>query len=201
MTFTVLLSVLLHGITARPGGRRYVEPNSPARPRAAPAAGAARSRPTIGERDARPMQTGTAPSADQDGDVSAAIDRRLAGRQGAHRRIDPDQAGAAAGHRQPLLVDTRPAFQRLAFGVVPGAIVVERNHLEWRLDPTSEHRPAPTAIGHRGPIVVFCQEGYASSLAVESLQDLGVVDVHDLVGGFAAWAAAGQPTADDESLS
>ena len=62
--------------------------------------------------------------------------------------------------------------------------------LEWRLDPTSSHRH-PAAVGHRGPIIVFCQQGYASSLVVASLADLGVPDVHDMAGGFEAWVAAG----------
>ena len=126
-------------------------------------------------------------------DETSAIDRRLATARARIDRIGPGEAARlqAAG---ALLVDTRPQFQREQFGVVPGAILVERNHLEWRLDPTSAHRH-PAAVDHRGPVVVFCQEGFSSSLAVESLQDLGVGDVHDLDGGFAAWAAAGLPTA------
>ena len=126
-------------------------------------------------------------------EATSAIDRRLAAARARIDRIGPAEASRlqAAG---ALLVDTRPQFQRDAFGIVPGAILVERNHLEWRLDPTSEHRH-PAAVGHTGPVVVFCQEGYSSSLAVESLLDLGVVDVHDLDGGFAAWAASGHPTA------
>lgn len=89
-----------------------------------------------------------------------------------------------------ILVDTRPAAQRAEHGEIPGALAIERNVLEWRLDPTSEHRH-PALVGHEGPIVVLCQEGYASSLAVASLVALGVPDVHDLAGGFAAWQAAG----------
>jgi rhodanese-related sulfurtransferase len=91
-----------------------------------------------------------------------------------------------------LLVDTRPEWQRREFGEIPGTVYIERNHLEWRLDPTSAHRH-PAAVDHVGPIVILCQEGYASILAVGSLTDLGVPDVHDLAGGFAAWSAAGLP--------
>ncbi len=91
-----------------------------------------------------------------------------------------------------LLVDTRPEWQRKEFGGLPGAATIERNHLEWRLDPTGDFRH-PAAVGHVGPIVIVCQEGYSSTLAVGTLQDLGVPDVHDLAGGFQAWAAAGMP--------
>ncbi len=89
-----------------------------------------------------------------------------------------------------LFVDTRPEGQRREHGTIPGAVEIERNHLEWRLDPTSEFRH-PAVIGHAGPIVVYCQEGYSSILAVSTLVALGVPDVHDLGGGFEAWAAAG----------
>ena len=123
--------------------------------------------------------------------MTSTIDARVAEVRTRISLVDAPTAHAlqAAG---ALLVDTRPEAQRRAFGTVPGAIVVERNVLEWRFDPTSEHRH-PAAVGHTGPIVVFCQEGYASSLAVASLADVGVPDVHDLAGGFAAWEAAGLP--------
>jgi rhodanese-related sulfurtransferase len=69
---------------------------------------------------------------------------------------------------------------------LPGAIVIDRNVLEWRLDPTSEHRiPEATDIKRR--IVVVCNEGYQSTLAAATLRDLGLVNVTDLIGGFQAW--------------
>jgi rhodanese-related sulfurtransferase len=91
-----------------------------------------------------------------------------------------------------LLVDTRPLEQRRRHGVIDGAVLIDRTVLEWRLDPTSADRH-PAAIGHTGPIIVFCQEGYSSILAVGTLNDLGVRDAHDLGGGFDAWVAAGLP--------
>lgn len=91
-----------------------------------------------------------------------------------------------------LLIDIRPQFQRERWGLIPDALVIERNHLEWRLDRTGDWMH-PTVAAHKGPIVVFCQEGYASILAVASLVDIGVSDVHELAGGFAAWTAAGLP--------
>jgi rhodanese-related sulfurtransferase len=105
--------------------------------------------------------------------------------------LDPIDA-AALRTRGALFIDTRPVAQQAEFGCILGAIAIERNVLEWRLDPTSPHRH-PTVAAHVGDIVVFCQEGYASSLAVATLADLGVADVHDLAGGFAAWAALGLP--------
>jgi rhodanese-related sulfurtransferase len=123
--------------------------------------------------------------------MTSAIDRHLEKARRGISIVRPEAAAElhAAG---ALLVDTRPAAQRAEFGQIPGAVVIERNVLEWRLDPTSEHRH-PAAIDHTGPIVVFCQEGYSSSLAVASLTALGINEVHDLAGGFAAWAAAGLP--------
>lgn len=112
----------------------------------------------------------------------------------ARARISLLDPAAAAQRRDQgaLFVDTRPVEQRRVHGVIPGAVVIDRNVLEWRLDPDGEHRH-PDTVGHTGPIVVFCQQGYASSLAVASLLDIGVDDVHDLAGGFDAWVHAGLP--------
>lgn len=106
-------------------------------------------------------------------------------------RVTPEQAHAAF-HDGALLVDTRPDFQRDADGAIPGALVIERNHLEWRLDPGGEAR-VPEAIGYDVRVVVLCDEGYASSLAAASLLDLGLSRATDLIGGFQAWRAAGLP--------
>ncbi|MDL5157134.1 rhodanese-like domain-containing protein [Actinomycetospora termitidis] len=92
------------------------------------------------------------------------------------------------------LVDIRPGWQREREGEVPGAVVIERNHLEWRLDPTSDAR-VPEATDHDVAWVVLCSEGYTSSLAAAALQDLGIHRATDVVGGFAAWREAGLPTA------
>ena len=92
-----------------------------------------------------------------------------------------------------LLVDIRPQAQRAEFGEIPGAIVVERNVLEWRLDPSSPNRH-DAVTGPQQDIVVVCQAGYASSLAAASLLELGLSRATDLVGGYEAWAKAGLPT-------
>ena len=92
-----------------------------------------------------------------------------------------------------LLVDIRPAAQRAVEGSVPGALVIERNVLEWRLDPTSDAR-LPQATGHDVEVIVLCSEGYTSSLAADALRDLGLHASADVIGGFVAWAAAGLPT-------
>ena len=89
-------------------------------------------------------------------------------------------------------MDIRPQAQRAAEGVVPGALHVERNVLEWRLDPGSGRR-LPQATGYDQQVIVMCSQGYASSLAAASLQDLGLVNATDLAGGFLAWARAGLP--------
>jgi rhodanese-related sulfurtransferase len=92
-----------------------------------------------------------------------------------------------------VLVDIRPAAQRAREGEVPGALVVERNVLEWRFDPTSDAR-LPEATGYDVEVVVLCSEGYTSSLAADALRSLGLVRATDVVGGFQAWVAAGLPT-------
>ena len=76
---------------------------------------------------------------------------------------------------------------------MPGALVVERNVLEWRFDPASDHR-LPEATGYDVEVIVLCSEGYTSSLAADALRSLGVWRATDLIGGFRAWAAAGLPT-------
>ena len=108
------------------------------------------------------------------------------------RRLDPTEAQQAIA-RGAVLVDIRPAAQRAEHGEFPGAVVIERNVLEWRLDPRSDAR-LPIADSYQLEVIVACQEGYTSSLAAASLQDLGLHRATDLAGGFAAWQAAGLPT-------
>ncbi len=91
-----------------------------------------------------------------------------------------------------LLVDIRLSEERLAQGAIPGALPISRNHLEWRLDPTCDAR-IPQATGYDRQIIVFCVEGYTSSLAAAALQDMGLPNATDLDGGFMAWAKAGLP--------
>jgi rhodanese-related sulfurtransferase len=85
--------------------------------------------------------------------------------------------------RGALIVDTRPVEQRRRDGELPGAVVIDRNVLEWRLDPTSPHH-IPEVTGSDVEIVIVCNEGYSSSLAAASLQDLGLTGATDLDGGF-----------------
>ena len=109
---------------------------------------------------------------------------------GARRHIErvrpEDLAAVAAGGG--LVVDIRPAAQRAAEGGLPGAVVVERNVLEWRLDPEGDHR-LPQVTGFDQQVVVVCSEGYASSLAAASLHELGFRRAADLDGGYRAWQA------------
>ena len=106
----------------------------------------------------------------------------------------PAQAFAEHTGAGAVLVDIRPASQRAADGEVPGSWIIERNHLEWRLDPASPARlPWVTGYDHR--IIVLCQEGYTSSLAAAALLDLGLSASTDIIGGFSAWTEAGLPTA------
>ena len=87
-----------------------------------------------------------------------------------------------------IVVDIRPVAQRQTEGEFPGAIVVERNVLEWRFDLSGSHRLPEVSDGDQA-VVVVCSEGYASSLAAASLADLGYSRAADLVGGYQAWSA------------
>ncbi len=107
------------------------------------------------------------------------------------RRVDARQA-AAEQAQGALLVDTRTETQRANQGEIPGAIPIDRTMLEWRLDPTSPSR-IEQATDHQIRVIVVCAEGYSSGLAAASLQDLGLVNATDLIGGFEAWKAAGLP--------
>ena len=118
------------------------------------------------------------------------IDAVLAVARSRLTRLSPAQAQLAA-RSGALLVDIRPQAQRAAEGEIPGAMIVERNVLEWRFDPAAAAR-LPVA-GYYLRVIVVCSEGYTSSLAAASLQDLGVHRATDLEGGFRAWHAAGLP--------
>jgi rhodanese-related sulfurtransferase len=127
------------------------------------------------------------PSAD---DLVASARRRV-GRTAPEDLADVTAAGG-------LIIDIRPAAQREEEGPLPDALVVERNVLEWRLDPNGAHR-LRDVTGVDQPVVVACSQGYASSLAAESLLALGFRNVTDLIGGYQAWSAwanAGQPTSE-----
>jgi rhodanese-related sulfurtransferase len=117
----------------------------------------------------------------------SAIARLLTECQHVLDRVEPEdlEAVTAAG---ALVVDMRPVQQRLRDGEVPGAVVVDRNVLEWRLDPTSPYRLALADDPDRR-VVLVCNEGYSSSLAARKLQQLGLRRATDLAGGFTAWAA------------
>lgn len=119
------------------------------------------------------------------------VDELLAEARSRLRRVEPREVPERA-RAGAVLVDTRPASQRDRDGAIPGALVIERNHLEWRLDPASPAR-VPEATGHDVEVVVFCDEGYSSSLAADSLRALGLHRATDMIGGFQAWRAAGLP--------
>ena len=121
------------------------------------------------------------------------IDDVLASARARLQRLSPLDAHAAIAENGALLVDIRPAAQRASEGTIPGALVVERNVLEWRIDPTSDAR-LPVATGYDVQVIVVCSEGYTSSLAAAALLDLGLWRATDVVGGFQAWRAAGLPT-------
>ena len=115
------------------------------------------------------------------------IDRVLDDARSRLRRLSASEVPAALA-RGALLVDIRPRAQRDQEGNVPGALVIERNVLEWRCDPTSNAR-LPQAVDDDVEWVVLCSEGYTSSLAAASLLDLGLHKATDVVGGYHALKA------------
>jgi len=123
--------------------------------------------------------------------MGATIDKVLELARSRLARVDARQA-AAEHAKGALLVDTRTESQRAKQGEIPGALVIDRTVFEWRLDPTSPTR-IPQAKDHQIRVIVICSQGYSSSLAAASLQDLGLVNATDVIGGFHAWREAGLP--------
>ena len=121
--------------------------------------------------------------------MQSRVDRAL---QRARARLDRLSAAEVpnAVARGAILVDIRPAAQRAAEGTVAAALVIERNVLEWRCDPTSEAR-LPQAVDDDVEWVVICSQGYTSSLAAVALQDLGLHRATDVVGGYQEMARTG----------
>ena len=138
-----------------------------------------------------------------------SINQILDRQRGLLKRLTPEQAHTAYTTRTPssssstpstpfsVLVDIRPAAQRATEGSIPSALIIERNVLEWRLDPQNYARltePAGITDNYDNEVIVFCSEGYTSSLAAAALKELGLSRATDVVGGFKAWKAAGYPT-------
>jgi rhodanese-related sulfurtransferase len=119
------------------------------------------------------------------------IDELLAEARSRLVRLTPQEA-LAAQSAGAVLVDTRSERDRAAEGALPGALVVERTVLEWRLDPASEN--ALPEASYDAHVVVVCSDGYSSSLAAATLQQLGITRATDLIGGFRAWKSEGLPT-------
>ena len=123
------------------------------------------------------------PDVDPDG-THHSIDEILDAARSRLDRVEPDQLETerAAG---ALIIDIRPIDQRERDGPLPGALIIDRNVLEWRLDPTCAHHIAEIT-SHEMRIVIVCNEGYQSSLAAAELHDLGLHRATDLIGGFQA---------------
>ena len=107
-------------------------------------------------------------------------------------RLTPQEAALARANGA-LIVDTRDSEDRRAEGVIPDSFKVTRDTLEWRADPTSD-LPHPVLSDFSRTLIVVCNDGYGSSLAADSLRELGHVRAGDLIGGYRAWKAVGLPT-------
>ncbi|MEV0156596.1 rhodanese-like domain-containing protein [Micromonospora sp. NPDC050686] len=126
--------------------------------------------------------------------MSPGVDALLEQARAGLRRLTPQETVEAV-RAGALLVDTRTDAQRREQGELPGAIVIDRTVLEWRLDPASAWR-IPEATAYDREIVVVCRQGYSSSLAAASLQVLGLRAATDMIGGVEAWQEAGLPMSD-----
>jgi rhodanese-related sulfurtransferase len=118
------------------------------------------------------------------------VDDLLAEARAGMHRVAPAELPAARDSGA-LVIDIRPVEQRRRDGDLPGAIVIDRNVLEWRLDPASPHRIEGAAYDRQ--VIVVCNEGYSSSLAAHTLRRLGIAGATDLIDGFQGWLAAGRP--------
>ena len=149
--------------------------------------------PVPGKADAldreRPVHLRQSP--DRAGTLS--IEQVLSAARSRLQRLSPGETYEAAAGTEAILVDIRPESQRAIEGSIAGALVVERNVLEWRFDPASSTR-LPVATDHDLQVIIFCSEGYTSSLAAAALQDLGLWRATDMIGGFRAWRETGLPT-------
>ena len=119
----------------------------------------------------------------------SAIEARLEQSRQGWQRLTPDQARQAQ-LGGALLVDTRTQWQRQAQGELPGALVIDRTVLEWRLDPSSDTHIPEAVAGVK--VIVVCRQGFSSSLAARSLRDLGI-DATDVIGGVQEWLTSGLP--------
>jgi rhodanese-related sulfurtransferase len=120
------------------------------------------------------------------------IEQMLLAERARLKRLLPEEVYEATTKTAAILVDIRPEGQRAIEGRIAGALIIERNVLEWRFDPASSAR-LPIATDHDIQVIVFCSEGYTSSLAAASLQNLGLWRATDMVGGFQKWRATGLP--------
>ncbi len=130
---------------------------------------------------------------------TSAIDALLVAARAGMDRVAPRDV-AAELDAGALLVDIRPVEQRERDGELPGAVVIDRNVLEWRLDPTSDHR-LPQVTGPDQRVIIVCNEGYSSSLAAATLRQLGLPAATDVVGGFQALAASHVPDCEGRAES
>lgn len=123
--------------------------------------------------------------------MRTTIDELLADARSCLERLSAAEA-LNAMRSGSVLIDIRPDSQIFRDGTIPGALVISRNVLEWRLDPASEHRHprAPELADH---VILLCDEGYQSSLAAATLQKLGFARATDVEGGFRAWRDASLP--------
>ena len=129
--------------------------------------------------------------------IAMGIERLLKESRRKLERLTPQQAERALGEGG-LLIDIRSDNQRASDGIVPGAVFIQRNVLEWRLDPSSPWGD-PALARADSLVIVMCDEGYQSSLAAATLQELGLSRATDMVGGFQAWRAASLPVEPIES--
>jgi rhodanese-related sulfurtransferase/DNA-binding winged helix-turn-helix (wHTH) protein len=129
---------------------------------------------------------------DWDARSSTTIEKVLRAARSRLDRLSPQQAAREQQAEGALIVDIRSEPTRRAEGEIPGSLILERNVLEWRLDPTSTWR-IEEAVDHSLRAIIVCPEGYVSSLAAAGLKDVGLHRATDVVGGFEAWREAGCP--------
>ena len=94
-----------------------------------------------------------------------------------------------AGDDHVLFVDIRDVRELDREGMIPGAYHAPRGMLEFWVDPESPYHKEVFASDRK--FILYCAAAGRSALATKALQDMGLAPVAQLVGGFAAWKAAG----------
>jgi rhodanese-related sulfurtransferase len=105
--------------------------------------------------------------------------------------LDVAAATALLDNPGVVFVDLRDPRELTREGKIPGAFHAPRGMLEFWVDPDSPYHKDVFSSGKR--LVFYCQSGWRSALATQTVQHMGLANVCHIGGGFSAWKASGAP--------